>query len=68
MHPEPRAAVEVVLGEIEDLVLIEKTSTKRTRKRKSSMDVASQSLIDQLFADNAPDASGLRSFGSRSAQ
>jgi hypothetical protein len=67
MHPEPRAAVEVVLGPIEDLVPVEKTSTKRTRKRKSSMDVMSQSLIDQLFADNATDASGLRPFGSRSA-
>jgi hypothetical protein len=68
MHPEPRAAVEVVLGPIEDLVPVEKTSTKRTRERKSSMDVLSQSLIDQLFADKAPDASALRSFGSRSAQ
>lgn len=67
-HPDPRAAVEAVLGPVEDFVPVEKTSTKRTRKRKSSMEVVSQSLIDQLFANNAGNAGGLRSFGSRSAQ
>ncbi len=68
LHPDPFAAVEAVLGPIEKFVLVEEVAPKRARKRKSSMDVVDQSLIDQLFALNPPDTSGLRRFGSRSAQ
>jgi len=66
LHADPRAAVESVLGPVEDLARIEKPPTRRSRTRKSSLDVVSQSLIDRLLDFTGRDPTSLRSFGSKS--
>jgi hypothetical protein len=65
LHANPRAAAEAVIGAIDHLSRIESASPRRRRQRKTSMDVVSQSVLDQLLSGSR-DTAGLRSFGSTS--
>jgi hypothetical protein len=49
MHADARAAVEAVLGRLDDFRPV-KSVPRRRRRQAPSMDAASQSLLDQLFA------------------
>jgi hypothetical protein len=64
MHADPSAAVEAVLGPVDYFARIENTPPRRPRRRKTSMDVVSQAVLDQLLGLRSPDTSGLRSFRS----
>ena len=66
MHAEPRAAVEAILGPLDCFVQVENTPTRRSRQGKTSMDVVSVDVLDQLFGLTSPDLTGLRTFGSKS--
>jgi hypothetical protein len=48
MHADARAAVEAVLGPLDDFQPAE-SAPRRRRRRAPSMDAASQSLLDQVF-------------------
>jgi hypothetical protein len=67
MHADPRAAVEAVLGTVEDFVRVESAPLDVGTDTKTSMDVMSGDMLDQLFGLRSPDTTGLRPFGSKSA-
>jgi len=63
MHADPRAAVEAVLGPIDDLRPAGDPRRPRPLTLPGSMDVVSQSVLDQLFGPKNPDITGFRPFG-----
>jgi hypothetical protein len=51
MHADARAAVEAVLGPVVYFVPVEKSSPRRSRRRRSALDVENPSVVDfnELF-------------------
>lgn len=68
MHADVRAAVQAVIGPVEYFVRIENVAPRPSGRPEATMTVLSQSVLNQLFGLESPDPTGLRSFGSRSAQ
>ena len=67
MHADPRAAVEAVLGTVEDFARVEGGPDDVEPDAKAPMDVMNAEMLNQLFGLNSPDPTGLRPFGSKSA-
>ena len=67
MHADPRAAVEAVLGTVEDFARVESAPRDVGTDAKTPMDVISAEMLNQVFGLSRPDPTGLRPFGSKSA-
>jgi hypothetical protein len=67
MHADHRAAVEAVLGTVEDFTRVEEAPYDVEPDAKAAMDVVSGDMLDQLFGLSTPELTGLRPFGSKSA-
>jgi hypothetical protein len=66
-HADSRAAVEAVLGQVEDFARVEEAPGDVRPDTRAAMDLTSAEMLDQLFGPRSPEPSGLRSFGSKSA-